>query len=51
VLAHDPYFLRDLRDALRREDKSAIVSIFQLAVAHGNYTDFASLDIDPINGS
>lgn len=46
VLAHDPYFLRDLRDALRREDKSALVSIFQLAVAHGNYTDFKSLDID-----
>jgi len=46
VLAHDPYFLRDLRDAFRKEDKSAIVSIFQLTVAHGNYTDFASLDID-----
>ncbi len=46
VLAHDPYFLRDLRDAFRKEDKSAIVSIIQLMVTHGNYTDFASLDID-----
>jgi wobble nucleotide-excising tRNase len=46
VLAHDPYFLRDLRDAFRKEDKSVQVASFQLAVAQGNYTDFASLDID-----
>jgi len=46
VLAHDPYFLRDLRDAFRKEDKSVQVASFQLAVAQSNYTDFASLNID-----
>jgi wobble nucleotide-excising tRNase len=46
VLAHDPYFLRDLRDALRKEDKAAPITVFQLAVAPHNYTDFASFDID-----
>ena len=46
VLAHDPYFLRDLRDALRKEDKAAPIAIFQLAAAPKNYTDFATLDID-----
>lgn len=46
VLAHDPYFLRDLRDALRKEDKTSPVALFQLVGAQNNYTDFASLDID-----
>lgn len=46
VLAHDPYFLRDLRDALRKEDKAAPIAMFQLTAAPHNYTDFASLDID-----
>ena len=46
VLAHDPYFLRDLRDAFRKEDKSVQVSSFQLAATQGNYTDFTALDID-----
>lgn len=46
VLAHDAYFLRDLRDALRKEDKAAPITMFQLAAAPNNYTDFASLDID-----
>ncbi len=46
VLAHDPYFLRDLRDDLRKDDKTAVVAMFQLTVAPHNYTDFSSLDID-----
>ena len=46
VLAHDPYFLRDLREALRKEDKAAQIAIFQLTAAPNNYTDFAPLDID-----
>lgn len=46
VLAHDAYFLRDLRDALRKEDKAAPVAIFQLAAAPNNYTNFEPLDID-----
>lgn len=46
VLAHDAYFLRDLRDALRKEDNSAAIAVFQLAAAPNSYTDFVSLDID-----
>ena len=46
VLAHDPYFLRDLRDALNKDDSTAPVAMFQLTAAPQNYTDFASLDID-----
>jgi wobble nucleotide-excising tRNase len=46
VLAHDPYFLRDLRDALKKDDSAAPIAMFQLAAAPNNYTDFASLDID-----
>ena len=46
VLAHDLYFLRDLRDALLKENKAALVAVFQLARSAGDYTDFAQLDID-----
>ncbi len=46
VLAHDPYFLRDLRDALRKDDKETPIAEFQLAFAPGDYTGFAALDID-----
>jgi wobble nucleotide-excising tRNase len=46
VLAHDRYFLRDLRDTLRKEDKAAPVAIFQLVAAPNSYTDFASFEID-----
>ncbi len=46
VLAHDLHFLRDLRDVLLKEDKTAPVMVFQLAAAAQNYTDFASLDLD-----
>lgn len=46
VLAHDPYFLRDLRDALRKEDKAAPINMFQLVAAPNGYTDFASIGID-----
>jgi wobble nucleotide-excising tRNase len=46
VLAHDPYFLRDLRDALHKEDNTTPIAMLKLAVATNNYTDFASLDID-----
>lgn len=46
VLAHDPYFLRDLRDALRKEDRTSPMALFQFIGAQNNYTDFASLDID-----
>lgn len=46
LLAHDPYFLRDLRDALKKKEGSAAVAFFQLAAAPQDYTDFAPLDID-----
>ena len=46
VLAHDVYFLRDLRDALRKEDKTHSIANFQLAAASQEYSDFATLDID-----
>ncbi len=48
VLAHDPYFIRDLRDALYKDDPATPVVIFQLALATGNYTDFAALDVDKV---
>lgn len=46
VLAHDPYFLRDLRDALRKEDPGTPISMFQLALAANDYTVFSTLEID-----
>ena len=46
VLAHDPYFLRDLRDALRRDDAGTPIALFQLSLAAHDYTGFAALDID-----
>jgi len=46
VLAHDVYFIRDLRDALHKEDKAAQIATFQLTLAADNYTGFASLDVD-----
>lgn len=46
VLAHDVYFIRDLRDALRKEDKAAQIATFQLTLAADDYTGFAPLDLD-----
>lgn len=46
VLAHDPYFIRDLRDVLLKDDTGASIALFQLAAAPGDYTNFAQLDID-----
>ncbi len=46
ILAHDAYFIRDLRDAFLKEDKTSPISIFQMAGVSNGYTDFASIDID-----
>ena len=46
LLAHDPYFLRDLRDALRKEEPGTPIAIFQLALAANDYTGFSTLEID-----
>ncbi|MDH5669258.1 MAG: AAA family ATPase [Nitrospira sp.] len=46
VLAHDPYFIRDLRDAICRDDPAAPITTLQLSLAGNNYTDFSSFDVD-----
>ncbi|WP_172672258.1 AAA family ATPase [Variovorax paradoxus] len=46
VLAHDPYFLRDLRDAFLKVDSATPISLFQLVLAANDYTSFGALDID-----
>ena len=46
ILAHDIYFLRDLRSDLASKDGSSSVAVFGLRYAANGYTDFSSLDID-----
>jgi wobble nucleotide-excising tRNase len=46
VLAHDPHFIRDLRETLTQKDGSLPVSIFQLQHAPAGYTNFAMYDVD-----
>jgi wobble nucleotide-excising tRNase len=46
VLAHDAYFIRDLRDTLKKNDATARISLFQLAAVQESYTDFARFDIE-----
>lgn len=46
LLAHDPYFLRDFRDAIRKDDKGVQIATFQLAYVAEGYTDFAKFDVD-----
>ena len=46
LLAHDLYFLRDLRDALHKDDLETPIAVFQLALAANNYTGFSALEID-----
>lgn len=46
LLAHDPFFVRDLRDLIRKADKEARIEIFQLKLSPGKYTDFARFDVD-----
>lgn len=46
VLAHDPYFLRDLRDSLLKADAAAPISLFQLTLSDNNYTNFGNFDVD-----
>lgn len=46
VLAHDAYFLRDLRDAMRKDDKARPIGILQLVAIANGYTGFAPIDID-----
>ena len=46
ILAHDAYFIRDLRDAFLKEDKISPISMFQMVGASNGYTDFAAIEID-----
>lgn len=46
VLAHDPYFIRDIRDALRKDDNTASIAAFQIALSSGKYSDFSAFDVD-----
>jgi wobble nucleotide-excising tRNase len=48
VLAHDPYFLRNLRDAFLKSDSATPISLFQLILSSNDYTSFGALDIDKV---
>jgi wobble nucleotide-excising tRNase len=46
VLAHDIYFVRDLRNELTPKDNSYSVSVFGLRYAAKGYTDFDKIDVN-----
>ncbi|MFJ3463624.1 AAA family ATPase [Achromobacter spanius] len=46
VLAHDPYFLRDVRDALIKQDATAAIASYQLIRCANDYTTFGAFNID-----
>lgn len=46
VLAHDIYFVRDLRDELTPKDGSYQVAVFRLKYAANGYSNFDKLDVD-----
>jgi len=45
VLAHDPYFLKDLERGILKQDKAAVISKFRLLAVEGDYTSFGTLDL------
>lgn len=46
VLAHDPFFIRDLRDELQAKDSQGKVQIFQLCRTENGYTKIDRFDVD-----
>lgn len=46
VLAHDLFFIRDLRDDLNPKNSQSQMSIFQLQYTNNGYSDFANFDVD-----
>ncbi len=46
VLAHDIYFVRDLRDELTRKDVPFLVAVLGLRNSAKGYTNFDKLDVD-----
>jgi wobble nucleotide-excising tRNase len=45
VLAHDPYFLKDVERGIEKQDNTAVISKFRLAAVQNDYTSFADLDL------
>jgi len=45
VLAHDPYFLKDVERGIRKQDNTAAISKFRLAAVQNDYTSFAVVDL------
>lgn len=46
IMAHDPYFIRELRDDIRKKDSGASVSLVRLRMVGNDYSDFDKLDVD-----
>jgi len=46
VLAHDPYFIRDIRDELTSKDGQSKISLLQLRHAEKDYSDLAEFNVD-----
>jgi len=46
VLAHDLYFIRNLRNVLEAKDNQSQVAVFQLQHTENGYSDFAKIDVD-----
>jgi len=46
VLAHDPYFIRDIRDELRSKDGQSKISILQLRYSDNGYSDLDWFNLD-----
>lgn len=46
ILAHDAVYLRDLRNAFRRQDKLKSVSTMQISRVSKSYSNFDSIDLD-----
>ena len=40
------YFIRDLRDAMRKDDPATPIAVIQLSLAENDYTNFSSFDVD-----
>lgn len=46
VLAHDPYFIRDIRDELTSKDGQSKISILQLRYSDNDYSDLDLFNVD-----
>jgi wobble nucleotide-excising tRNase len=46
VLAHDIYFVRDLRDEITPKDSSYSVKVLELSHSANGYTSFGAIDVD-----